>query len=782
MMPLPLARARPIALPPLAALAAILALSLPLAHAQTEELEEFVPRALPVEEDPVPLIGEPEIDDMVEPSPEAGATPLSPEPIPESGLTAEPDAPSVLPPSDPGANVIRALPVDVLPDDPADQAPAPALSRPALLPGGQPLADSGEPLQASPTTLSDARTLSITLPAPRGLIVDRRGEAFAQNKVIQQLAIVFPHLPDATDGQILTYGQRWIAYANELLDTNFSLSPQEIVTHFKNRRWLPLVISRDGNLKRGLDESELEKVQPHIGDGTVGLYLVASYQRTYPQDRLASHILGWVGKRRNLPLGEVVDGDPLYEEMAGRSGIEQSYDEHLTGTPGVINALYDSDGTKLTEDLIRRPIPGNTVVLSLDMRFQSYAQAALRAHIRAGAFVVVHVKTGDILAMESWPSFDLNEFVPGISSARYKELQEDSTAPLYARAFQGEYPPASTYKLITAMAGLESGKLTKDTYLNCPSSLAVGNHNFRNWHTGHEGSMNVIRAITRSNNVFFYQAGWNTGGTNLISMANRLGFGQRVGLPIPESVGIVPDDAYMQRRHGRHLMKGDIYQVSIGQGDVLATPLQVAQAMAGIADGRRLPQLRLVRHVQDVQNVILEENEIRERWRLDFDPENQAAVVQGMVDVVSGSGGTGRGAAISEASIAGKTGTGQWKPHRKQNLAWFTGFVPAHNPVYAYACLYEGAPGEGVSGGAKAAPVVKRVFTNIYTNAEIDDAVADGPAIPVVETQAPPPSSEPRPSQTPPPPAPVAAPEPEPQPEAPGGVRGFFRRVFSRGD
>ena len=391
--------------------------------------------------------------------------------------------------------------------------------------------------------------------------------------------------------------------------------------------------------------------------------------------------------------------------------------------------LFNPDGSKEVEQVMRRPMPGNNVVTSLDFNFQKYVENALAKHTRSGAMVIMDVKTGDVLALGSFPFYDPNLFCPGISTANYERLRMDPRDPLVPRAFQGLYPPASTFKIIVAQAALETGEITARTAYDCGPSLWIGDREFRNWNKDPEGYINVVTAIKRSTNTWFYQAGLQIGALPITDMAQRFGFGEKTGIPLEgEPTGFVPTDAWMMQKFGHRMQGGDIANLSIGQGRTLVTPLQVAQAMCGIADGHVMPQARLVKQVQDPQDRVLQPFPVTVKRRIELQPEARETVVKGMIAVVNGSGGTGRNAQLDSKiniQVAGKTGTAQWKPETSESaerqLAWFTGFLPANDPMYAFAIVYEGAPGETVGGGRIAAPIVSEVFENIYNNAPPDD-------------------------------------------------------------
>jgi penicillin-binding protein 2 len=629
-------------------------------------------------------------------------------------------------------------------------------------------------LSATLLTQKEARTMRLSIPAPRGQIVDRNGIAFASNRAVNYLALNYPFMDKATPEKILAFAKGKIDAANRLLGKNWSLPDDRLLSHYEHRRWLPLVFSIEESLNVEITPDQQKLLAPLLEDG---LLLQPAYIREYPKDDSACHIIGYTGKTRPLPLGPIADGDQLFEELEGREGLEVTFDSWLKGIPGEINLLFDPDGKLLADEVLRRPSPGRTVVTTLDYNLQKHTENALKKTARnGGAMVIMDIRNGDIMAMASNPGYDLNDFVPGVRQARWDELTSDPKQPTLARAFRGEYPPASTFKIITALGALESGRVTATTAFHCGISYLVGDRYFHNWNTkSDEGNMNVITAIKRSCNTWFYQAALAAGADPVTNMALRMGFGERTGIPIKaESKGNVPTNA------DHRILGGELANIAIGQGAVLVTPLQACLAMAALGDGVNMPQPRLVKQVQTIGGVVVDAAEPRPRRPVNLDPSHRDTVIKGMVAVVSGSGGTGRAAGIKKAQIAGKTGTAQWRVSKDQNLAWFTGFLPASQPVLAFAVVYEGRPGESVSGGAVAAPIVNEVFTKYFEGAPTDDplvaAMKDVPqALAVDEGEV---QGGTTTTSTPSRSAPAAEPPPEPEQKTLGG---FFRKLFKRG-
>lgn len=580
-------------------------------------------------------------------------------------------------------------------------------------------AGAGKPtIGSSFVTRTEARTFTLSVPAPRGQILDRNGYPLAQNKVVYYAAVNFPLLENADDTSILRYAGERIVHVNKLLGKRWDLFPDVVLPHYQNRRWLPLVFSD------ALTEDEAEKIR---SSPMKGLMLHPVYLRHYPHGKMLSHVLGYVGKRPPRELGPIRPNEPLWGEALGVEGLEESYDTWLTGEPGRINLLFEADGTKLREDMVRRPRPGNNLVTSIDAQMQKIAEEVLEEKVKRGAFVVMDVRTGDVLAIASFPQFDPNDFIPSISQSAYAALQNDPDKPLYPRAFRAAYPPASTFKVPVALAALEEQVVNANSTYSCPPSWSIGDVVMRNWNKDPEGSMNVTAALMRSCNTWFYQVGTQTGADAVTMMARRLGMGEKTGLPLKAEIeGLVPTNRWWRQKYGYYMSKGDLANICIGQGQLETSPIQVARAMAAVGNRQKVLKPRLVKQIQDYSNKVIQAVPVEERSELDIDPYYLSIVQKGMKDVVNGGRGTGRAAGHPKIEVAGKTGTGQWKIANEQNVAWFAGFAPADYPVISFAAIYEGDPGESVGGGKNAAPVVgeflKRYYDSDERLAEIQDA------------------------------------------------------------
>ena len=558
-------------------------------------------------------------------------------------------------------------------------------------------------------TQKHANAYVLAIPAPRGQIVDRKGAPLAQTRVSHNLALAFPTPPTMSDTDALAYGRREVARAQTLISRPITFNGDAMLRHYKNRAALPWMLAQD--LKPGeLEAFKRGKVE--------SLVLQPVYVRVYPNGALAAHIIGYAGRAGKTLDGPVENNEPLWPNAEGRAGLEDSFDDQLQGKTGQLNMAFDAQGKKASEQIIIPPQPGYNVVTSLDAHIQQVCEDALAHGVKRGAMVIVDPNTGDVLAMASWPSFNPNMFVPKISDTDFNMLKDDPNIPLLPRAYQSTYPPGSTFKVFVGVAAMQSGKIDKDDEFNCPSSMEIGGLRFRNWKHSDGGSMAFVMALTQSCDTWFYQVGIKIGPQVMCDYANQFGFGQRSGLPLAaEAPGLIPSDDYMLKAHKRKMLNGDSANISIGQGDVLVTPLQLAMAMGAVGNGGTLYAARLVKQVQSIDNQIVTAYDVRPRTFIDIDKDIVKEVRQAMASVVSSPAGTAGRAQVAGVSVAGKTGTAQWGPkNAEKTAAWFAGFAPADKPRYAFSVVYESdvKNADDVHGGTSAAPLIGKVLRQLF--------------------------------------------------------------------
>ena len=554
-------------------------------------------------------------------------------------------------------------------------------------------------------TQRQARTYTLGIPAPRGQITDRNGRPLAQNRLSYNLAINFPTPLDWQDSKVLSFARQQITLAKGLLKRDIQISDEAILNHYKNRGVLPLDVLED------LLPTELSVIQ---GGLPQELILRQTYVRFYPNGPLASHIIGYTGREAPLSTRPIENNDLIFPESEGREGLEQIFDNELRGQPGILHITYDKEGKKTSERIAKQPVPGYNVITTLDDNMQRLCEKVLAENSTRGALVVIDSPTGEILSMASNPGFNPNDFVPVVKPALFEAYNKDPSDPLVPRAFRSAYPAGSTFKTFVGFAGLESGKLKPGDHFDCPTTFTVGDHTFKNWKKSGAGSLNFKEALTQSCNTWFYQAALKIGAEAIIDYTHRLGLGRRTGIPVKsENEGNIPTDEYMLRVHKRKIKNGDVANMAIGQGDILISPLQMAQAMEVISQGGRAHQTRLVKQVQTIDNRVIAAYPDRIREEIPVTPEIDGLMRKALVAVTSDGQGTAHSAQVKGIKVAGKTGTAQWG---QRTAAWFAGFIPADEPQYAFAALYEGEPNDNtVHGGSHAAPIIGKFFKQIYT-------------------------------------------------------------------
>ena len=566
-------------------------------------------------------------------------------------------------------------------------------------------------------TQKGAQSFVLGIPAPRGQIVDRKGMPLAQSRVSYNLAVAFPMPAKLADADVLAFAHKEVARAQTITGRPIVFNSEGALKHYKNRAVVPWVIAQD--LKLGELEA-FKRAKPE------SLTLQPVYQRIYPNGALAAHVIGYAGRAGRIQDGPIENNELLWPNAEGREGLEASFDDQLQGKNGQYHISFDTEGRRASEQITIPPQPGYNVVTSIDTHIQQICEEALAHGCKRGAMVVVDPNTGDVLALASWPSFNLNMFVPKISEADFKMLNDDPNIPLLPRAFRSAYPPGSTFKVFVAVAAMQSGKIDKDDEFNCPPSMEIGGLRFRNWKHSDAGSMAFRMALTQSCDTWFYQVGIKTGPHVILDYAQQFGFGQRSGLPLAsESGGLIPSNEYMQRVHKRNILNGDVANISIGQGDVTATPLQLAMAMGAVGNGGTLYAARLVQQVQSIDNQIVTAYDVRARTMIDLDKEIAKEVRRAMADVVSSPAGTAGKAQVPGVSVAGKTGTAQWGPkNAERTAAWFAGFAPAENPRYAFSVVYESDQknSDDVHGGTVAAPLIGRVMRQLFKEEPVEKA------------------------------------------------------------
>lgn len=449
-----------------------------------------------------------------------------------------------------------------------------------------------------------------------------------------------------------------------------------------------------------------------------GVLIESEPVRRYPNGRLAAHVLGYLGKisEEELLAARAAGGNLTPGARVGRTGVEKEYEAYLSGKDGVRYVQEDARGRPLGTLRETSPVPGEDLWLTIDTDLQTFAESLITSYRmessvveQAGAIVAMDPKTGDILAMASCPTFDPNLFSVNVPIPVWDSLSQDPMHPLLNRASQAAYPPGSTYKPITAALGIIDDHVRPETrLLPCFGSYRLGRRTYRCWEERGHGSLDLARSMERSCDVYFYQIGQEMNLDHFAELSTAFGFGKRTGIDMPaDRAGLVPTIKYMNNRYGRDGWgAGYLLNHSIGQGEILTTPLQIARFFGALGTGA-LVRPRLLLRVIDAEG-----SQKPGRPALTQDVSiapSLLALLQGAVEgVVANERGTGGAARVTGIRVAGKTGTAE-NPHGLEH-AWFVAYAPADDPQIVVSCLLE----EAGHGGSEAAPIVGALLRRFF--------------------------------------------------------------------
>lgn len=527
---------------------------------------------------------------------------------------------------------------------------------------------------------------SVLIHPPRGLILDSNGNVLATNVISYNLCII-PAEFEVADEWLCILSKLSGKPKNQIL---------ELVNGSRYRGFEPIALKRCLNKKTLIEAFERIHFMPGVSIEEVPV-------RRYPHDRLVAHVLGYIGKVSKEELKERHDLMP--GDRVGKSGVEKIYDKFLQGKKGYRLVEVDATGALVRKLSEIKAQPGETLRLTIDLRWQMACERALGG--RKGAIVVMDVRDGGILVMCSSPSFSPNSFSDGMSKSEWHRLQTDKSHPLQNKAISGCYPPGSTFKLVTALAGLASGVITPQTKFTCNGGLRVGRRFFKCWRR--HGTVDLVKAIGQSCDTYFYQVGLLVGPERLSKYAHMLWLGKKCGIDLTgERSGLVPTPSWKRARYGVRWYDGDTANYAIGQGYLLATPLQMCLVALAIANGGVIYRPHLLSSIEDGSRGIIKRYKPFVLNRLTVSPNVLNSIRLGMQWAVYGSGGTARMLSSSPVTVAGKTGSSQHRRGEKPH-AWFIGYAPISSPKVAFAVIVE-ASGHG---GEVAAPVMKQVLSEM---------------------------------------------------------------------
>ena len=541
------------------------------------------------------------------------------------------------------------------------------------------------------------------IPPRRGWIVDRTGKPLALNKPDYRLELI----PDAIEDLDIV-----LARVREVLPISWDDELRIRADIAVQPKYMPVEVAR------ALDWPTFAALNVKVAD-VPGLQPVRAFARVYPDADQFAHLLGYVGAP--TPEQYRLQKDPVLISPGfkiGKDGLERGQDRALRGAAGAQRVEITARGKVVRELETRSDTPGDTLKLTINRDLQSYT--ARRLGDNSASVIVIDCETGDILTMVSMPAYDPNIFSTRVPAALWKELQENDHTPLLNKSAMGLYPPGSTFKIVTTLAALEAG-VAPDDGVRCTGAYKLGNNT---WHChsrrGH-GFVDMHTALPKSCDIYFYAFGRQIGIDAIADMARRMGLGQKYDLPLAgQAAGIVPDTAWKQKRYGKDWNVGETLNTAIGQGYLVANPLQLAVMTARVASGRAVvPRLILPADGSPPPQFA----------SLGIPDDHLDLVRQGMYDVVNSGIGTARGgrSQVPGVKIAGKTGTAQVRritaaerrsgvkkneslPWKQRDHALFIAFAPSDSPRYAVSVIIE----HGIAGGKYAAPIARDVLTYLF--------------------------------------------------------------------
>jgi penicillin-binding protein 2 len=559
---------------------------------------------------------------------------------------------------------------------------------------------------------SNNQVRDIVVPAPRGDILDRNGRVLVDNRISVAVQLRADQIPPR--GPVR---DRLLRALRPVVGVSPRRMEQEIA---EQRTLLPYA---NVTLKQDVSPAVRNYLQERQ-DRFPGVEVNKVFLRSYPHRELAAQIFGTVGEISPDELRESRFRGVRQGTIVGKGGLEYTYDRYLRGRPGATRIQVNAFGRPTGEFPERLPVQGKQLKLSLDLDLQRAGQQAMSeaggipitdgVRNRGGAFVAMDPRTGEVVGMGSFPSFDPNLFAKPLRPSVFRKLNsEDTGAPLVNRATAGAYPTGSTFKLVTAVAAMQSGTITPDTVINDPGSIQIGNIVFQNAGKTPHGAVAMRRAIAVSSDVYFYRLGSQMngiGGDILQTWARRLGMGRPTGIDLPEErEGLIPSPAWRNRLYRRKLTDrpwsvGDNVNLAVGQGDLQATPLQLAVAYCTVINAGKVPTPHLGLRIEDGAGRLLQKVEPPPARRIEIDPAYRQAIVDGLQEAAGAPGGTSADVfAGFPRTIMGKTGTAERPGQADQS--WYVAYAPdARRPLVVAVTVEQG--GFGAESAAPAARLI----------------------------------------------------------------------------
>jgi len=538
----------------------------------------------------------------------------------------------------------------------------------------------------------------VPVAAPRGAILDRNGKVLVSNTPSFSVAVIPKDVKDRE--QLVNNLSRYLKLDRKDIEEKWDKGQGRA-------KYYPLVVAS------GISRDQMEFLEENRL-ALSGVNIEMKPVRAYPNGQLASHLLGYLGEISEDELGAERYKEYNAGDYTGKSGIEKSWESFLHGTDGGRQIEVDARGRFLrTVDETNSNV-GNSVVLTIDLALQKVAEDSFGD--KAGAAVVLDVNSGEVLAFASNPGFDPALFTGRLPPDKWKEYLDDQRHPLENKALKGMYPPGSTFKIITALAGLEEGLVDAHTGVECPGYYKFGNSTFKCWDKKGHGHVELKKALRESCDVYFYKLAERLGVNRIAKYAKLFGLGAPLGIGLDnEKGGVIPNEDWKLKRYGKKWFQGETLSVGIGQGYVLTTPVQLASMIATVANEGTVYQPHLVKRIVDSDGKVLKEFPPQVSGRTGIKPESYRLVKDGLFAVVNEPHGTGAMARLSEVKVAGKTGSAQvvklrdskgQVPYQFRDHALFVAFAPYEKPEIAIAVIVEHAE----HGGSAAAPIAGKLF------------------------------------------------------------------------
>ncbi len=440
---------------------------------------------------------------------------------------------------------------------------------------------------------------------------------------------------------------------------------------------------------------KIEELRPNLG----GIEVQANYRRIYPFEEAGAHLIGYLSEINMRELDKLKPYGYGIKNTVGKSGIEKNFDLYLRGTPGGKQIEVDNRGNSVRILGEKKSVPGKDIGLTIDAEWQEKARQLLSG--RRGVILVMDIKDGKMLVTESSPSFNPNLFVSG-NSREMRSLLNSTNSPLLNRAVSANFSPGSIFKLVTAIAGLESKKINEYSKYTCEGKLFIGNKEFDCWEENGHGNQSIVEAITHSCNIFFYKLGLKVGPEKICDYARILGLGEYSGIGFEgEAAGLIPNPAWKNSTYKEKWFDGDTLNMSIGQGFILASPIQILRLVSCIGNGGFLVKPYIL---QNIAGMPVKENR---REYSGIGSETLNLLREGMFHVVNSVGGTGNRARVEGLDIAAKTATVQTT--KGNTHAWISGFLPYENPKLSFVIFLE----YGGHGGVETANICQQFFTSL---------------------------------------------------------------------